>query len=255
MKNLIDGYLWAFKNYEAGSKSIQCLNRIYSDSTVFVNVDYDGDYENYEKVCNTTNSKISKNNFQLGYCGNFTGKDVGYDCWDREKTFEWIRGIYDACLKSNAKYFILLEEDDFVLKNLSILDDDFSMAIHPTDPSPTGRYRANNIPNEFLIFISDNGGNPVSPGYGAGGGTVFNRIQFIKSWEISKNIIWKNYDNLKSVSKIIGWADYILQLIMQMGGYEIIQNNKLCEHWEVGDKWNEFEIVTGMKDMNIIEKI
>ena len=42
---------------------------------------------------------------------------------------------------------------------------------------------------------------------------------------------------------------------MQLGGYEIIQNDKLAEHWEVGDRWNEFEIITGMKDKEIIKSL
>jgi hypothetical protein len=115
--------------------------------------------------------------------------------------------------------------------------------------------RPNNIPNEYIMHISDKGGNPVSPGYAAGGGTFFNREQFIKAWETHKNSLWKDYDYLVNVNKIIGWADYILQFIMQLDGCEIIQNDKLAEHWEVGNKWNEFEIITGLKDMEIIKKL
>ena len=33
------------------------------------------------------------------------------------------------------------------------------------------------------------------------------------------------------------------------------ENGKLAEHWEVGDKWNEFEIITGMKDKEIIKSL
>jgi hypothetical protein len=106
-----------------------------------------------------------------------------------------------------------------------------------------------------MNFIANNGGNPTSPGYASGGGTIFNRTEFIKSWKNKKDIIWQNYDELKNHNKIIGWADYILQFIMQLEGYNIIQNHKLAERWEVGDKWNEFEIITGMKDINIIRSI
>jgi hypothetical protein len=129
------------------------------------------------------------------------------------------------------------------------------MAIHPTAPSPIGRMRPNNIPNEYIMHISNKGGNPISPGYAAGGGTFFNREQFIKAWETHKDSFWNDYDYLAGVNKIIGWADYILQFIMQLGGYEIIQNAKLAEHWEVGDKWNQFEIITGMKDKEIIKSL
>ena len=44
---------------------------------------------------------------------------------------------------------MLFEEDDFVLKPISILNEEFSMAIHPTAPSPTGRMRPNAIPYNF----------------------------------------------------------------------------------------------------------
>ena len=128
------------------------------------------------------------------------------------------------------------------------------MAIHPTDPAPNGNYRANKIPQYFQNFISNNGGNPNSPGYASGGGVIFNRLEFIKSWETKKHIIWENYDDLKNYNKIIGWADYILQFVMQLGGYEIIQNHKLCEEWEIPN-WSEFEIVTGLKDIEKIREL
>jgi hypothetical protein len=105
------------------------------------------------------------------------------------------------------------------------------------------------------MYIDENGGEPTSPGYACGGGTFFNREEFINAWELNKDKIWNDYHYLVSVNKIIGWADYILQFIMQMGGYQIIQNNKLAEHWEVGDKWNQFEIITGMKDKEIIKSL
>jgi hypothetical protein len=255
MSKIVSGYLWAWKNYDAGLKSVNSLKKFYPDTDIFINVDYEGDIETYKKICDENEFIFSRNNFQLGYCGNFTGQNVGRECWDKEYTFEWVRGIYNACLHTDSKYMLLLEEDDFILKNPTILNKEFSMAIHPTSPSPIGVYRPNGIPNEYTKYIMNYGGQPASPGYAAGGGTFFNREQFIRAWEIHHDTIWTDYDYLKSCSKIIGWADYILQFVMQMGGYEIIQNDKLAEHWEVGDKWNEFEIITGMKDIEIIKSL
>ena len=40
--------------------------------------------------------------------------------------------------------------------------------------------------------------------------------------------------------------DFLFQYIMMLGGYEIIQNTKLCEHWEVPD-YEDFEILTAIK--------
>jgi hypothetical protein len=254
MGKIISGYLWAWRNTERGKKSVETLRKFYPESDIFINVDFEGDIDTYKQISNEIGATFSINNFQLGYCGNFGQVQVGYDCWSRESTFEWVRGIYESCLKTDSKYFMLLEEDDFVLKPISILDTEFSMAIHPTDPAPNGNHRANIIPLHFSNFISNNGGNPNSPGYASGGGVIFNREQFIKSWETKKNIIWDNYDDLKKHNKIIGWADYILQFIMQLGGYEIIQNTKLCEEWEIPN-WKDFEIVTGLKDIEKIREL
>lgn len=254
MGKIISGYLWAWKNTERGKKSLETLRKFYPDSDIFINVDFEGDTKVYKQISEEIGATFSINNFQLGYCGNFGQINVGRECWSKESTFEWIRGIYDACLKTDSKYFILLEEDDFILKPISILEDEFSMAIHPTAPAPNGNYRPNNIPQYFRNFISENGGNPNSPGYASGGGTIFNREEFIKSWENKKHIIWDNYDNLKSHNKIIGWADYILQFIMQLEGYEIIQNTNLCEEWEIPN-WRDFEIVTGLKDLEQIRTL
>jgi hypothetical protein len=250
MSKLISGYLWAFRNFESGVKSVKSLKKYYHDADIFINVDYDGDFENYVEHSKDINAIVTRNNFQLGYCGDFNsiyGKVVvGRECWPKEHTFEWMRGLYEACLKTDSKYILLLEEDDFVLKPISILSEDFSMAIHPTDPSPIGIKRANYIPNEFIMYSYERKGVTTAPGYGSGGGTVFNREHFIDAWQRVKEDLWKNYDQLKSVNKIIGWQDFVFQFIMMIAGYEIIQNHNLCEEWEV-KHWREFEIVTGLK--------
>jgi len=251
MNKLISGYLWAFKNYKAGRTSVKTLRKFYPDSDLFINVDFDGNHSEYKVVSQELNTSYSKNKFQLGYCGDFGNVKTGRKCWSREATFEWVRGIYDACKKTDSKYMILLEEDDYILNYISILSTNFSMAIHPTDPSPTGRKRPNGIPSYFQDYIKKYGGNPSSPGYAAGGGTIFNRLEFIEAWETHKDNLWDSYDDLMSNNKIIGWADYILQFIMQLNGYEIIQNNQLCEEWEV-PAWKEYEIVTGLKNYKLI---
>jgi hypothetical protein len=251
MGKIISGYLWAWRNTERGRKSVESLRKFYPEADIFINVDFEGDIDTYKQISSEIGANFSINNFQLGYCGNFGQVQVGYDCWPKEYTFEWVRGIYEACLKTDSKYFMILEEDDFVLNPISILDDEFPMAIHPTNPAPNGHYRPNPIPSYFKDFISNHGGNPQSPGYAAGGGVIFNREQFILSWETKKDIIWESYDDLKNHNKIIGWADYILQFIMQLEGYEIIQNNQLCEEWEISN-WKDFEIVTGLKDLEQI---
>lgn len=255
MNKLLSAYLWAWRNWEAGSKSVSTIKKYYPDADIFINVDYEGSIEEYKSICETNGYHFSKNAFQLGYCGNFNNINVGRDCWSLESCIEWMDQLYAACKKTDSLYMMLLEEDDFVLKQLSILETQFDIAIHPTVPSPTGVYRANPISIAFKNLIESYGGNSESPGYGAGGGTIFNRESMIISWEKTKPILIREYNYLRGVDKIIGWQDYLMQFVMQIGGYQIIQNTNLCEHWEVGDRWNEFEIVTGLKDKFLIDSI
>ena len=103
MSKLISGYLWAWKNYEAGLKSVNSLKKFYSDADIFINVDYEGDVTNYTNICHENEFTFSRNNFQLGYCGNFGQVQVGYECWSKQSTFEWIRGMGSEDSNRQAK--------------------------------------------------------------------------------------------------------------------------------------------------------
>ena len=46
---MISAYLWGYKNYEAGSKSIDTFRKFYPNNDVFIRIDTDGDFENYKK--------------------------------------------------------------------------------------------------------------------------------------------------------------------------------------------------------------
>lgn len=250
MKKL-SAYIWAWKNYKSSEVSMSLLRNYYPDSEIFINVDYEGDHENYKILSERYNAVLTRNNFQVGYCGDHGSVKIGKECWTKEETFEWIRGLYEACKKCNSKYMIILEEDDFILKPLTILNLDFSMAIHPTDPSPIGIRRPNYLPNEFMLYSYNLGGIATAPGYGAGGGCIFKPNEFVIAWEKVKDNLWKDYESLKSISKIIGWQDFIVQFVMMMGGYEIVQNPFEAQPWEVKN-WHEYEIVCGLKNYNEI---
>lgn len=252
MNKIISGYLWAYKNIDSGIKSLQSLQKYYPNSDLFVNVDFEGDYIGYKKEGDRIGAITTINKFQLGYCGNFGNVHVGYDCWSKKSTFEWFNQFYNACKSSDSYYMILLEEDDFILKPISLLEYDFDIAIHPTDPSPTGRIRPNFINTEFFEYSKMKGGTDTCPGYASGGGTIVNREKFILAWDTCKDYFYQDYDSLVKINKIIGWVDFSLQFIMMLGGYQVIQNTFLCEHWEVPEHWNQFEIITGLKDHTLI---
>ena len=59
---------------------------------------------------------------------------------------------------------LLLEEDDFVLKPITLLEYQFSIAIHATAPSPIGWMRPNHIDKEFFEYSKQHGGVDNCPG-------------------------------------------------------------------------------------------
>jgi hypothetical protein len=91
MSKLISGYWWAWKEIEAGKKSMQTLRKYYPDADLFINVDYEGDVDGYTKVGKELNATVTRNNFQLGYCGNFGDRDIGYDYWSKEKSSRMVK--------------------------------------------------------------------------------------------------------------------------------------------------------------------
>jgi hypothetical protein len=253
MKELISGYLWGYKNIEAGDKSFEKFRKIYPNSDLFCRVDIDGDIDGYTKISEKYNAKLSINSIKVGYCGNFSASnhDVGRDGWPKENAFEWLNGIYSACLKTSAKYMIILEEDVFVLKPITILDKEFGAATVRTN---------NIIPTSIMQFIKSLGGNTTDDKYGCCGGCIINVEDFIRGWEFCKDELWDNYDIIFKQTKLIGWSDCILQIVIQCSGTKIIVNEQLVEPWMVEqgwiDKdWKEFEIVNYLKDIEIIKSL
>lgn len=259
---LLSVYLWAWANTEMGFKSLDLLKKYHPNSDIFINVDYDGSFEEYTEYGKSIGATVTRHNFQVGYCGDFNGRNYGRTHWPKENTFEWIRGLYNACKKTDSKYMMILEEDNFLLRPLSFLDTEFSMKVHASMPSAAGKYRPNILPKQFMDFSVKHGGVGTAPGYGAGGGCVFNREQFIKSWDKAKPLLDDVYDDFAKLNKIIGWQDFIVQYVMMIGGYEITQLTHAAQPWEepnwkTADSYygGSYEIVCNLTDITEIRKL
>ena len=50
MENNISGYLWGYKNPNAGYKSFEKFRNLYSKSDLFCRGDIGGDIESYKKI-------------------------------------------------------------------------------------------------------------------------------------------------------------------------------------------------------------
>lgn len=262
MSKQLSAYLWAWTEVEKGSKSIDLLKKYHPDADVFINVDYDGSIDEYTEYGKSIGATVTNHKFQVGYCGDFFDVIIGKPCWTRDETFEWIRSFYEACKKTDSTYMIILEEDNFLLRPLSFLDDEFSILIHASMPSAAGNNRPNHLPKRFMEFSNEHGGISTAPGYGAGGGCVLNREQFIKSWEKAEPLLYDVYDDFAKIDKIIGWQDFIVQYIMMIGGYTVDQLNIAAQPWEEANwrtkpnwKGNPYEMVCGLKEIEEIREL
>lgn len=248
---MISAYLWGYINYKAGELSIKSFRKFYPTSDVFIRLDIGGEYEQYKLISTRYNTHYSVNDIKVGYCGNFepSGHDIGREHWPKENTFEWLRGIYNACKLTESKYMIILEEDVFVQKPITIINNEFGIAIvQNTNP----------IPKVIFDFIKSVGGNTDSPGRGACGGTIINVDSFIHGYDISLSKLNEQWDSIIKLTKLIGWADMVLQVIIQCGGGSVVVNPELVEPWmqsagRISNHWSEYEIVNYLKDYNMLK--
>lgn len=246
--NKLSAYLWGYKNYTAGVKSIETFRKFYPESDVFVRIDTDGDLENYKTELIPYNVDISLQTKKIGYPGKFlpSGHDVGRDYWPYENLHTWLKSIYDCCKITDSKYIIILEEDVFLLKPISIIEKEFGVAI------VTNR---NSFPYRIIKFIQDLNGNTNTIGYGACGGAIINTQLFIKGFDIAINHLRTEFDDISKRTHLVGWSDIMLQVIIMCARGDVIVNEQLVEPWMqeqgwINSHWKNYEIVNYLKDIN-----
>lgn len=250
MKN-ISAYLWGYKNYKAGQKSIETFRKFYKESDAFVRIDTDGDMKNYKESLSKFNINIEYQKNKIGYPGKFSqsNHDPGRDHWPFENVKTWLESIYNCCKQTNSKYMIILEEDVFLMKYVSIIEKDFGIAIVKN---------RNNFPTIIKNFIKNLGGNTNTIGYGGCGGTIINTQIFIKGYEIAIKPLEEQFEQISKSTKLIGWSDMIIQVIIMCAGGNVVVNDQLVEPWMeekkwIVDNWRNYEIVNYLKNIDELD--
>jgi len=250
MNQLVSAYLWGYKNYEAGVKSIQTFKKFYPNSDVFVRIDTDGDLKNYKLGLESYDVDIKLQEYKLGYPGKFisSGHNAGREHWPYKNLYTWLKSIYDCCKTTNSKYMIILEEDVFILKPISIIEDEFGVAIVRNK---------NYFPERIIKFIQEVGGNTNTRGYGACGGAIISVEHFIKGFELAIPLLENQFEDISTHTILVGWSDMMLQVIIMCSGGSVVVNEQLIEPWMeeqkwISDNWENYEIVNYLKDHTLI---
>lgn len=248
MENKLSAYLWGYTNYEAGSKSVETFRKFYKDADVFIRVDTDGDIKNYIKSTNTMSVDIQLQKKKVGYPGMFHEHKVGRDHWPYKNLHTWLTSIYDCCKLTQSKYMVILEEDVFLMKRINIIDSEFGIAIV--------RNR-NRVPKILKQFIQSVGGNPKSQGYGGCGGAIINTQDFIKGYDIAMNPLKEQFDEIANITKLVGWSDMMIQVVIMCSKGKVVVNPQLIEPWMesknwISDSWKNYEMVNYLKDISLL---
>jgi|TARA_B110000908_G_scaffold153221_1_gene189547 hypothetical protein len=248
MENKLSAYLWGYTNYEAGSKSVETFRKFYKDEDIFIRVDTDGDIKNYTESTDTLSVDIQLQKKKVGYPGMFREHDVGRDHWPYENLHTWLTSIYDCCKLTDSKYMVILEEDVFLMKRINIIDTEFGIAIV--------RNR-NKFPRELRQFIQSVEGNSESQGYGGCGGAIINTQDFIKGYDIAMNPLKEQFDEIAKKTKLVGWSDIMIQVVIMCGKGKVVVNPQLIEPWMesenwISDSWKNYEMVNYLKDISLL---
>ena len=248
MENKLSAYLWGYTNYQAGSKSVETFRKFYKDEDIFIRVDTDGDIKNYTESTDTLSVDIQLQKKKVGYPGMFREHDVGRDHWPYENLHTWLTSIYDCCKLTDSKYMVILEEDVFLMKRINIIDTEFGIAIV--------RNR-NKFPRELRQFIQSVEGNSESQGYGGCGGAIINTQDFIKGYDIAMNPLKEQFDEIAKKTKLVGWSDIMIQVVIMCGKGKVVVNPQLIEPWMesenwISDSWKNYEMVNYLKDISLL---
>ena len=271
MKSLLSAYLWCYDKPEAADVSFRKFREFYKDGEIYCNVDLGGKIEEFKEVCDKWGAIMTVNPINVGRCGwmahyeNYeqTGPELDRKCWPKENAFVWMDRLYQVAKECNSKYLISLEDDTYILKPISILNEEFGISVF--------EYNTNILPDSLLDVVNQLDGNVDIPlnkfgnkAYGAGGGFIINCEQFVESWNKFRPILELNYDMIKDeYSHLIGWVDVLPQLTIMIGGYRVIQNPQMVQTWyhERPDlyptytHWKNYEIADFVKDIEEIRKL
>lgn len=64
-------------------------------------------------------------------------------------------------------------------------------------------------------------------------------------------------DDISRYTKLVGWSDLMIQVMVMCSGASVVINNQLVEPWMVkkkwiGDDWKNYEMVNYLKDITLL---
>ncbi len=180
----------------------------------------------------------------------FNKNKLGYPPYDRYQILEWLKRTYLSVLKLNTDYFMMVEDDLFVLNNIK-LDPEWQCVGHVI----TEGNKIHPLILEEIERISKV--KPKTDYYGAGGGSIFKSSTFINNYQWVTDYIkqWWSLYELHYHPECV-YMDCYMVLYYMLCGKDYTPNNRLLNLWPVDNNSTDKEIkLLYSKEYDIVHNI
>lgn len=222
----------------ATGEMYRSLRKHHPNNPIIFNVDGKNNWYPYNEALEEDN----------GNAEFFFHKDsLGYPPYNTKQVLEFLKRTYISVLKLNTEYFCHLEDDCFILNELTV-DPDWQIAGHVIT-------HGNNIPVEIIMDIKnfnyDVFGHDIklkTNYYGAGGGTIMKSKTFLDNYDDITTFIEKNWQLYLNFYPPSGYLDCFMVLYYMLCGEEYTPNSNIYNIFPEDNTSTEEELMEKYKD-------
>jgi hypothetical protein len=187
---------------------VKQIRSLYPDAYYFLASDCADDLESIAKDNNTDYKYYSE---KLGYPG-----------YDSKKLVSWLNRFRTACLNAKTSHIMMVEDDVWVKKPLTI-QDDWEMACHLQGHG--------NIMHPILMGKVEeySGKKPNTNQYGGGGGSIFKVSTFLDNFDRIVDWFDENTNYFKMIYPPIGFMDCYMPVYYMLCGKDYTINPYLVD--------------------------
>lgn len=232
-------YYQVYNNIELTKRVLTAFREIYPNVHVRLLCDAGIDHSFLAK---DMNCEYIHSDYHMGLWG-WYHKDVvsGKHCygWNKEEGLEHINRWYNFAKSIDSKYILMMEDDIYVTKPISIIGSEFPF----TEVKP-----GNQLNDTLKSVCSRFNSNHTLDRYGCCGGNFINRELYIECVGRCIEFVQTNYDEMFNSDLHFGWPDTLNNLIFNLCGYVGIENADYHEGFDNPENKAIFHNYNGRKE-------
>lgn len=197
---------------------IQAVRKIYPENPFVLSCDNGYDFS---ELAQKHKLIYHHNHVSLGY----PQTDFGYT---RDELLEWLDRMYRGVTLLNTDFFMMLEDDVYLLKPVTLKPEWECVGQMRTHEEQVPK-----MPPEFLNMIHTFSGiKPIHDYYTTGGGSIFKTKTFVENYFQVRHFIKTNFEFIQqNIYKTIGWMDCMMCVFYMLCGKTLTQNERLYNNF------------------------